>query len=108
VFLARILNVRVGGAWGPFVPVTVDRVTLDYVDDDAEFTPQHYAFLVSDEVFDAAYARLLEDRIPIWADPHRERPGEINHHFGGRGVYFEDPSGHLMELLTAPYGFDPP
>jgi catechol 2,3-dioxygenase-like lactoylglutathione lyase family enzyme len=106
-FLARVLGVDVGAKWGPFLPVTVDRVGLDYLEDPGEFTRQHYAFLVSDDVFDAAYERLMADDIQIWADPHSQQPGEINHHFGGRGVYFEDPDGHLMELITKPYGPEP-
>jgi catechol 2,3-dioxygenase-like lactoylglutathione lyase family enzyme len=106
-FLARILEVPVGRPWGPFLPVAVDRVTFDYVEDRGEFTRQHYAFLVSDDVFDAAYARLVADGVQIWADPHRQQPGEINHHFGGRGVYIEDPNGHLIELITRPYGPEP-
>ncbi|CAN5827509.1 hypothetical protein BH20ACT4_BH20ACT4_03740 [soil metagenome] len=82
-------------------------MALDYVDDSGDFTPQHYAFLLSEDEFDGAYARLLEGRVRIWADPGRTRPGEINHHHGGRGVYFDDPDGHLMEILTQPYGPEP-
>jgi catechol 2,3-dioxygenase-like lactoylglutathione lyase family enzyme len=106
-FLARILGVSVAPQWGPFLPVEVDRVALDFMADDGDFTRQHYAFLVSDDVFDAAYSRLGADGVQIWADPHLQEPGEINHHFGGRGVYFEDPDGHLMEFITTPYGTDP-
>lgn len=102
-FLARVLDLPVGAPWGPFVPVTIGRVTLDYLDDRSDFTPQHYAFLVGDKEFDAALARLGEDAVRIWADPDRHEPDTINHRYGGRGVYFQDPDGHLMELLTAPY-----
>jgi catechol 2,3-dioxygenase-like lactoylglutathione lyase family enzyme len=104
-FLAEILGVSPGAKWGPFYPVSVDHgMALDYLDTPTPFTPQHYAFLVSDDVFDAAQRRLGAGNIAIWADPHGHEPGRINHHDGGRGVYFEDPDGHLMELITVPYG----
>ncbi len=67
-------------------------------------SPQHYAFLVSDDEFDAALGRIQEQGLDYWADPARTQPGEINHHFGGRGVYFPDPDNHLLELITKPYG----
>lgn len=102
-FLADILGVPVGPESGPFVVVELaNRVSLDFMDVPAVH-PQHYAFLVSEDEFDAAYGRLLDSGAPRWADPDRTRPGEINHRFGGRGVYFDDPDGHLMELLTRPY-----
>jgi catechol 2,3-dioxygenase-like lactoylglutathione lyase family enzyme len=104
-FLADILGVSAGERWGPFYPVTVDHgLALDYLEDHAVFTPQHYAFLVSDDVFDAAYERIVGSGISIWADPHQQQAGQINHHDGGRGVYFEDPDHHVMELITVPYG----
>src|SRR5207249_55958 len=102
-FLARILDVPVSPQWGPFIPVGVaNGITLDYLDDPGEFTAQHYAFLVGEDDFDAAYTRLLDGGVQIWADPHQQQPGEINHHDGGRGVYFQDPDGHLIELITRP------
>ena len=65
---------------------------------------QHYAFLVSDTEFDQIFGRLQARKMPYWADPAQKVKGEINHHFGGRGVYFEDPSGHLLEIITRSYG----
>ena len=104
-FLADILGVPVGAEWGPFVPVkTANGVTLDYVDGEDTVRMQHYAFLVSDQEFDAGFARIKDKGVKYWADPHKSEPGKINHHFGGRGVYFEDPNGHLLELITQPYG----
>jgi catechol 2,3-dioxygenase-like lactoylglutathione lyase family enzyme len=79
-------------------------VSLDYFQKDGAVSPQHYAFLVSDAEFDSGFARIQEQGVEYWADPARSRPGEINHHFGGRGVYFADPDNHLMELITRPYG----
>jgi catechol 2,3-dioxygenase-like lactoylglutathione lyase family enzyme len=106
-FLANVLNVSLQPRWGPFVPVTLgNSVTLDYVDAQ-DVTPQHYAFLVSDAEFDAAHQRLLDAGVSIWADPHHQHEGEINHHYGGRGVYFDDPEGHRMEIITTPYGPTP-
>lgn len=104
-FLADILGLEVGTEWGPFVPVaTSNGVTLDFATAPAEsITVQHYAFLVSDEEFDAAFEKIKQAGIEYWADPHREHPGEINYNHGGRGVYFLDPAGHAMEIITQPY-----
>jgi catechol 2,3-dioxygenase-like lactoylglutathione lyase family enzyme len=102
-FLGNILGVVPGAQWGPFIPLrTTNGVTLDFVDS-KDVRTQHYAFLVDDEEFDAGLARLRKDGIRIYAGPHKEQPGEINHHDGGRGVYFEDPNGHLLEMITTPY-----
>ena len=99
-FLAEILGIEVGGEVDPFVQVHLGNdVTLDYMNS-ADFTSQHFAFLVDDDVFDAAYERLLEQGVPTWADPDHHEPGGINTRWGGRGVYFPDPAGHNMEILT--------
>src|ERR1051325_75642 len=80
-FLAHILVLEVGAEWGPFVPVeTSNKVTLDFATIPAEsIVVQHYAFLVSDEEFDAAFDRIKQGGIPYFADPHGKQPGEINH-----------------------------
>ena len=79
--------------------------SLDYADWSGEqLTPQHLAFLVSDEEFDAAYGRICDQGIDHYADPSGRTPGEINRHDGGRGVYWNDPDGHLLEIITQPYG----
>lgn len=85
---------------------TANGVDLDFdtYGDDGSFTLQHYAFLVSEEEFDTVFARLLERGMDHWADPARQRPGEINHHDGGRGVYFLSNDDHLLEIITRPYG----
>lgn len=107
-FLADILGVEAGPQWGPFRPVqTSNGVTLDFVDS-SDVRTQHYAFLVDDAEFDAGFAKLKARGLTYFADPHQEHPGEINHHWDGRGVYFEDPNGHLLELITKPYGALPP
>ncbi|MFH8369935.1 VOC family protein [Streptomyces sp. NPDC018031] len=104
-FLAHILGLEVGAEWGPFIPVTTaNGVTLDFAAIPPEsITMQHYAFLLSDEEFDASFARIRQAGIDYYADPHLKQPGEINHHYGGRGLYFMDPAGHGMEIITRPY-----
>jgi catechol 2,3-dioxygenase-like lactoylglutathione lyase family enzyme len=108
-FLGHILGVPVGDEWGRFVPVQVSNgVTLDYADaGDRSFDTRHCAFLVSEEEFDAAFGRIREGGVKFYADPRHQQPGEINHLWGGRGVYFEDPDGHNMEIITQPYGDNP-
>ncbi|MDQ3576227.1 MAG: VOC family protein [Actinomycetota bacterium] len=103
-FVAEVLGLPAPTTFGPFVVVQVDNeVSLDFLNAPGPITPQHYAFLVDDEEFDAIFGRIKARGLSFWADPHREQPNEINHHFGGRGVYFDDPSGHYLEAITAPY-----
>ena len=81
-----------------------NEVTLAFLDADGmEIQMQHYAFLVSETEFDQIFGRLQARKRKYWADPGQKEAGKINHHFGGRGVYFEDPSGHLLEIITKPY-----
>lgn len=105
-FLADILGLEVGPQYGPFLPVeTSNGVTLDFADSDsAQITSQHYAFLVSEEEFDAIMARIQQAGITFYADPGHRRAGEINRNDGGRGAYFADPNGHNLEIITRPYG----
>jgi catechol 2,3-dioxygenase-like lactoylglutathione lyase family enzyme len=99
-FLAGILGLPIGEPVSHFQPVQVGAVTLDY-DNAADIRPIHVAFLVDDATFDAAHKRLLDAGVPTYADPGRSLPSQVNHRFGGRGVYFDDPDGHLFELMTA-------
>ncbi|MBD0418794.1 VOC family protein [Streptomyces sp. TRM S81-3] len=104
-FLAGILGLEPSPEFGPFVPVEIPNgVTLDYMETTGTVTPQHYAFLVSEDDFDAIFARIRQAGLTYWADPFHNRAGEINHNDGGRGVYFDDPDGHNLEILTRPYG----
>lgn len=91
---------------GQFLVVDMGNgVSLDYADrGDGDMTPQHLAFLVSDDEFDATYSRIRAQGIEHWADPSLHTPDAINHHDGGRGVYWNDPDGHLLEIITRPYG----
>ncbi|WP_214321986.1 VOC family protein [Nonomuraea sediminis] len=102
-FLGEILGLEVGKDWGPFTPLeTSNGVTLDYMESDG-FQPIHYCFIVTEQEFDEIFERIRERDLRYWADPGHTKPGEINHLFGGRGVYFDDPNGHNMEVITAPY-----
>jgi catechol 2,3-dioxygenase-like lactoylglutathione lyase family enzyme len=103
-FLAGILGLEAGPEWGRFVPIRLaNGVTLDFADA-TSLRSQHYAFLVSEAEFDAGLARLEGGGAAFYAAPDRSGRGAINHLYGGRGVYFDDPSGHLYELITKPYG----
>jgi catechol 2,3-dioxygenase-like lactoylglutathione lyase family enzyme len=104
-FLAEVLGLPAPKRWGPFRVVTTDNgANIDFMDADGEITAQHYAFLVSESEFDDIFGRIRERTLPYWADPAQTQRGEINHHDSGRGVYFEDPDGHLLEVITRPYG----
>ncbi|MGV9454498.1 VOC family protein [Streptomyces sp. NPDC003635] len=104
-FLATILGLEVGAPFGPFLPVDLGNgVTLDYYEMRAEpIQSQHYAFLVPDDRFDTMIARLEAVGVTYYADPGHTEPGRVNHLFGGRGAYFDDPDGHNMEIMTRPY-----
>lgn len=82
---------------------TANGVSLDFIETTEKIVPQHYAFLVSDDEFDQIFGRIKERGLTYWADPAQQKPGAINTHFGGRGAYFEDPSGNLLEIITRPY-----
>jgi catechol 2,3-dioxygenase-like lactoylglutathione lyase family enzyme len=108
-FITGILGLEKASPFGPFLVVDVaNGVSLDYIDaGDGEIQTHHYAFLVGDDEFDPIFERI-EAAGTYYADPHKQHPGEINHHYGGRGVYFDDPDGHVMEVITRPYGYEPP
>jgi catechol 2,3-dioxygenase-like lactoylglutathione lyase family enzyme len=104
-FLTEILGLPAATRFGRFLVVTTDNgVSLDFAETDAAITTQHYAFLTGEDEFDVIFGRITRRGIQYWADPGRSRAAEINHNDGGRGVYFADPDGHLMEVITRPYG----
>ena len=104
-FLSEVLGLPAPVPFGPFMGVQAGNdVTLDFIDADGDITSQHYAFLVSEAEFDEIFARIRERKLAYWADPAQRQRGKINTRDGGRGVYFEDPNGHLLEILTRPYG----
>ena len=103
-FLTEILGLPEAVPFGPFLGVQVDNeVTLDFMDTDEKIMLQHYAFIMTESEFDTVFARIREKKLDYWADPGRTRRGETYTHNGGRGVYFMDPSGHLLEVMTRPY-----
>ncbi|MFE3144598.1 VOC family protein [Streptomyces scopuliridis] len=103
-FFRELLELPEAPSWGPFTNIQLpDGVLLQFAELPVEIQMQHYAFLIDDELFDRAYRRLGDHGIEHWADPQMRRSGEINNGHGGRGVYFKDPAGHAIELITRPY-----
>ena len=103
-FFRELLELPEAPSWGPFTNVQLtDGVLLQFAEPPVEIQMQHYAFLLDDDLFDRAYARLRDQQVVHWADPQMKRPGEINNEHGGRGVYFKDPAGHASDLITRPY-----
>ena len=104
-FLSSVLGRPNPTRYGPFAVVELDNdVSLDFHDTDGTIAPQHYAFLVSDAEFETILERIRQRGIRYFADPARSKPNEINSNDGGQGCYFEDPDGHLLEIITRPYG----
>lgn len=104
-FLAEMLGLPAPTPFGPFMIVeAANGVSLDFIDTDERITPQHYAFLITEAEFDEIVGRIRDRQLDYWADPAKAEPGRINGRDGGRGVYFEDPNGHFLEILTRPYG----
>jgi catechol 2,3-dioxygenase-like lactoylglutathione lyase family enzyme len=103
-FLAEVLGLRPPTTFGPFSVVELDNdVSLDFMED-ASVHPRHYAFLVTEQEFDEIFERIRARELDYWADPFEQQPGQINTHDGGRGVYWHDPDGHVLEIITRPYG----
>ena len=104
-FLADILGLAEPKRWGPFqVVVTANGVNIDFLNKEGKIAPQHYAFLVSEGEFDQIFGRVKERGLTYWADPENIQEGEINNRDGGRGFYFKDPDGHMLEAIARPYG----
>ncbi|GAB3562761.1 VOC family protein [Amycolatopsis endophytica] len=104
-FLTDVLGLPDAVPYGPFLVVqTSNEVSLDVIGTDEPVHPQHYAFLVDDEEFDRIFERITARSLDYWADPYGREPGRINHNDGGRGVYWNDPNGHRLEIITKPYG----
>jgi len=102
-FLAEILGLATPTTYGPFAVVEVSNdVSLDFLEGTVH--AQHYAFLVDEDGFDQIHQRILGRDIAYWADPMQQQPQQINTNDGGRGLYWLDPDGHVLEILTVPYG----
>jgi catechol 2,3-dioxygenase-like lactoylglutathione lyase family enzyme len=103
-FLADVLGLGPPTTYGPFAVVELaNDVSLDFMDD-PDVHPRHYAFLVTEAEFDEIFGRIRACGLDFWADPFGRHPGEINTNDGGRGVYWKDPDGHVLEIITKPYG----
>ena len=102
-FLAKILGLKYEGEWGHFAPVRINEsLTLDF-DNAKDFRRLHYAFKVSEDEFDSIFGRIKEEGIPYGSESGSSEDMKINHWNGGRGVYFKELNGHLLELLTQNY-----
>ncbi|MDJ0362235.1 VOC family protein [Rhodococcus sp. H29-C3] len=104
-FFRWLFDLPEAPSWGPFTNVQLsDGALIQFAEPPVdEIQPQHYAFRVTDDLFDIVVKRLSNGAIRYWADPHQTQKRQINHHHDGRGVYFKDPAGHLIEVLTKPY-----
>jgi len=104
-FLHEILGLAAPVRFGPLLVIELSNgVSLDFYEKDGEITSQHYAFLVGEDAFDPIFERIRARGLEYWADPAKSCPGKINRNDGGRGLYFEDPDGHFLEIITRPYG----
>ena len=103
--VGRLLGLPEATAYGPFAELKLDNgVSLDFMRAEGEIGSLHYAFKVADEQFSPIFDRIRAAGLPYWADPHRQQPNRINTNDGGQGVYFPDPDGHNLEILTRDYG----
>ena len=104
-FLSEVMGLPAPVSIPPFLEVqTPNGVGLDFLQaqPDEEIHAQHYAFLVTEDEFDEIFGRVVERGLTYWADPHKREPMQVGTDHG-RGIYFDDPSGHLLEILTIPY-----
>ena len=103
--LAEVLGVDPPTSYGSFRGLMLaNGVSLDFADDHGEPAHQHYAFMVGEEEFDAIWQRIRDRGLTFWADPFHRLEGEINTNDGGRGLYWDDADGHVLEIITVPYG----
>ncbi len=100
-FFAKLFGLKRGRA-GYFAPVRVNKNLTLLFDDDSKFESHHYAFHVTNREFDAILGRIKKAKIPFGSAPWSLDDGKLNGWGGGRGVYFRDPNGHVLELMTVP------
>lgn len=108
-FYSEIFGLERKGPFGPFevIHLPSQNLALDF-DSRPTMVPLHYAFKVSEEQFDEIFSRVKEAGIAFGGGPYRADDGQINTHDGGRGVYFKDPNGHQLEIITRDYGSGTP
>ena len=105
LFFAEVLGFEPPVRLGHFACLQVSGdTTLDFMTVDRDIEKQHYAFLVTEGEFDEIFDRVRERGLEHWGDPMHKLPGEINELDDGRGLYFDDPNGHQLEIITRPYG----
>ena len=104
-FYERVLGLELQPEFGHFRPIHIagQSLTLDLLEQQS-FDPHHYAFKVTDAEFDEIFGRVKAEGLTYGSGPFSSTDGQINTRDGGRGVYFRDPSGHLLELITRDYG----
>jgi catechol 2,3-dioxygenase-like lactoylglutathione lyase family enzyme len=90
------------GMWGHFAPVKVGALSFDW-DNRETFESHHYAFLVTDQEFDAILGRVQSDGVKYGSGPMSQDDMQINHLHTGRGFYFRDADGHSWEVITHTY-----
>jgi catechol 2,3-dioxygenase-like lactoylglutathione lyase family enzyme len=103
-FLSELLGIAPPQRLGHFTVLKVGPTSLDYLPGDGPIASRHFAFRVSEAQFDTIFDRVQARKIAYWADPFHQQPGAINRWDDGRGFYFDDPDGHLIEVLTRSYG----
>jgi catechol 2,3-dioxygenase-like lactoylglutathione lyase family enzyme len=99
-FFAEIFGLTVKPGDGYFAQVQInDSLTFDFADEE-EPQSHHYAFHTSDAEFEAIYERVKAKGLTYGSGPYNPTDGKIYTRRGGRGFYFEDPNGHLLEVMT--------
>lgn len=105
-YYARIFGFEFVKEWGHFAVVKVNStLTLDFMNK-KNFSSNHYAFKVSEQQFDEIFERIKSDDIIFGSGPNSLDDGQINTRFAGRGLYFKDPNGHILEIITTDYVID--
>lgn len=105
-FYEKIFGFKFLKVWGDFAVVKANStLTLDFANKE-HFTKMHYAFKVTEEQFDEVFGRVKDNGVTYGSGPYKLDDGKINHHYEGRGVYFRDINGHILEILTKDYVID--
>jgi catechol 2,3-dioxygenase-like lactoylglutathione lyase family enzyme len=101
-FFARLFGLQVDEKHGHFAPVRVNDTLTLLFDEDSSFESHHLAFHVSDAEFDQIFQRIRDAKLAYGSAPWSLEDAKLNDWNGGRGVYFKDPNGHVLELMTVP------
>ena len=102
-FYSNIFGFEYVGEFARFIVVRVNKtLCLDFANSE-KFEPHHYAFKVSEKEFDDIFRRIKFENIKHGSGPSDPENMKINYDNDGRGVYFRDTNGHLLEILTTDY-----